>query len=48
MDIKVEAPQRKPYHTPVLQVYGGIHALTKSAGMVNNDDGMATGNTKTS
>ena len=49
MSIQVEVPQRKPYQTPVLQVYGGIQTLTQNAAMTGDWDnsGMATGNAKT-
>ena len=39
---------RKTYCAPVLVEYGDIRELTGASGMVNMDDGMTTGNTKTS
>ncbi len=32
MKPKVENQPKKPYHAPVLQVYGSIQALTKAVG----------------
>jgi len=43
---QVKTPQRKPYHAPVLHVYGGIEALTKSAGSSPNADGGTSGKNK--
>jgi hypothetical protein len=32
-------PARKPYVTPVLQVYGAVHRLTQNVGPRGNTDG---------
>ena len=39
---------KKTYRTPVVQIYGNIRALTNSVAMNNMNDGMTTGNTRTS
>jgi len=33
--------REKPYHTPMLKVYGDIQSLTKSHGPMGRVDGMA-------
>jgi hypothetical protein len=45
----VELHARKPYHAPVLTVYGTLGALTRSAGASGLSDGMGgAGMTSTS
>lgn len=39
---------KKTYRTPVIQIYGNIRTLTNSVAMTNMNDGMLTGNTRTS
>jgi hypothetical protein len=39
---------KKTYRSPVIQIYGNIRALTNSAAKTNMNDGMLTGNTRTS
>jgi len=39
---------KKTYRSPVVQIYGNIRALTNSVSMNNMNDGMGTGNTRTS
>ena len=38
---------KKPYRSPVIQVYGNVRTMTHATGMATMLDGMATGNTKT-
>ena len=40
-------PARKPYRSPVLEVYGNIRAITKNVGPTGKNDGGGTGMTKT-
>jgi hypothetical protein len=39
-----EMQARKPYHAPVLTVYGTLGALTRSAGNSGQSDGMGGAN----
>ena len=40
--------QKKPYSSPVIEVYGNIRTITKSVGTTGmNDGGMTAGMTKT-
>jgi hypothetical protein len=34
-----QAPQRKPYRTPALQVYGDLARITNAVGNMGNSDG---------
>jgi hypothetical protein len=44
---QVNTQQRKPYHAPVLHVYGGIEALTKSVSGTSGFDGANNMGSKT-
>jgi hypothetical protein len=43
MTTDVKTQQRKPYHAPVLHVYGGITTLTKSIDKQGNFDAKGIG-----
>jgi hypothetical protein len=42
-----DRPNKKPYESPRLEVYGDIRELTDSVGMTGSADGAPHGQTKT-
>lgn len=43
-----KSQQKKPYHSPVIEVYGDIRTITNAVGKTGAADGGATGNKKNS
>ena len=44
---KQDMPPKKPYRSPVLEVYGDIRAITKTVGLMGKNDGGGALMTKT-
>jgi hypothetical protein len=39
-EVKETSTLKKPYHRPVVQVFGKLHLLTQGTGSVNGDGGI--------
>jgi hypothetical protein len=47
-DSELVRPEKKPYTTPVMKVYGDMHAVTQTTTMTHKTmDGAMVGNTRT-